>query len=294
MVPGPTHSKHRWRIIELIRWGEDYLLSRGLDHPRREIEWMLTDLLSLPKMELYLRFDQPVEGEHLKTLRSWIKRRVAGEPLAYITGNVEFFGLTFHVNPAVLIPRPETERLVEIALDMARKGEVRDIVDIGTGSGCIAVALGRHTEDTRIVAIDRNPSALDVARENARLNGVASRITFRKADVRTEDIPGPFDLLASNPPYIPVNEMEWLMDEVKRFEPRDALTDGSNGLEFYRRFAQKGRQWIRPGGFAVMEVGLGSHPSRVKEVFEKAGFEKIRIFPDYNGDDRVMVVEVNG
>lgn len=255
---------------------------------------MLTDLLSLSRVDLYLKFDHPVERDRLRTLRTWIKRRLGGEPLAYITGTTEFFGLPFRVNPGVLIPRPETERLVEIALEKARATQARDIVDIGTGSGCVAVTLARHVKDARIVAIDRDPSALKLARENAQLNGVESRITFQQVDVQTDDIHTTFDLLVSNPPYIPENEMDRLMDEVKRFEPVQALTDGGNGLDFYRRFALQGRKWIRAGGFAVVEVGLGSHPARVKEVFGKQGFENVQVYQDYNGDDRVVVVEVSG
>lgn len=294
MTPASNPSKKRWRIIELIQWGEDYLSNRGFDHPRREMEWMLTDLLSLSRVDLYLKFDHPVKRPDLDTLRIWIKRRLAGEPLAYITGRIEFFGLPFRVNPSVLIPRPETERLVEVALEKARDTAAKQIIDIGTGSGCIAVALCRQLKDARIVALDWDTSALELARENAHLNGVESRITFQLADVRTEPIQAQFDLLVSNPPYIAENEMDQLTDEVKRFEPVHALTDGGNGLEFYRRFAHQGRRWVRPGGFAVVEVGLGSHPARVKGEFEKEGFHNIQIYKDYNGDDRVMAVEMTG
>lgn len=294
MTPGTSPSKHHWRIIELIRWGEDYLSGRGFDHPRREMEWMLSELLSLPRVDLYLKFDQTVERDKLSILRSWIKRRLTGEPLAYITGSTEFFGLPFKVNSSVLIPRPETERLVEIALEIARKTGAKDIVDVGTGSGCIAVAFARHFQEARMLAVDRDPTALEVARENALLNGVGSKITFRQTDVRIDDFGDTFDLLTSNPPYVAENEIGRLMDDVRRFEPLLALTDGGNGLELYRRFALQGRKWIRPGGFAVMEVGLGSHPARVKDIFEREGFQDIQTFQDYNGDDRVMVVGMNG
>lgn len=258
------------------------------------MERMLSDLLSISRVELYLKFDHPVKQDHLQTLRTWIKRRLTGEPLAYITGKAEFFGLPLSVNPRVLIPRPETERVVEIALEKARDIRANRILDIGTGSGCIAVALARNLDQAQIVAIDQHDSVLKVARENARLNDVESKITFQKADIRSETPQDRFDLLVSNPPYIAEDELGELMDEVKRYEPVDALTDGGNGLELYRRIASQAREWIRPQGFAVMEVGLGSHPERVRKEFEKGGFVNIQVYQDYNGDDRVVVVKMSG
>ena len=288
-----TRTKQHWRIIELIEWGKHYLASRGIDSPRREIEWLLSDLLSLSRIDLYLNFEKTVKPEFLKKLRSWIRRRTSGEPIQYITGKTEFFGLPIRVNPHVLIPRSETERLVEIALELAQKIETEKIIDIGTGSGCVAIALARNLKKSRITAIDQNESILDIAKSNAELNQVEKQISFSRLNILSENITGSYDLLVSNPPYVAKNEVGNLMPEVKEFEPMNALTDGKDGLQFYRRFAVSGKTWIKEGGYMVLEIGLGSHPERVKACFENAGFRNITFYQDYNGDDRIATIEVN-
>lgn len=293
MAPGPSTARRQWRLIELVEWGERYFSSKGFENPRRNIEWLLTDLLSVSRLELYLEFDSTVDPDQLTILRRWVKRRLKGEPLPYITGKTEFYGLPLFVNPQVLIPRPETERLVETAVELATKIDATNIVDVGTGSGCIAVALASQLENSRVLAIDVSGAALELASKNAKLNGVEKRVEFLKKDIRSESIPGTFDILASNPPYIRKNEMGKLMKEVREFEPINALTDGSDGLEFYRCFAASGGQYVRPGGFLVMEVGLGRHPFEVEKLFEKRGFDNVQLHQDYNGDNRVITVEVS-
>lgn len=287
-----TRIQRRWRVIELLKWGEGYFSSHGFDSPRREIEWLLTCLLSSSRLQLYLDFERIVHAQELETLRSWVKRRISGEPLQYITGKTEFFGLPIRVNRHVLIPRPETERLVEVAVDLARKIRAERIVDMGTGSGCISIALATRLNRAEIVAVDKDETTLEIARSNARLNGVETRVSFQKADILSDTVEGRWDMLVSNPPYVPKNEFDKLMPEVRDFEPTRALTDGGDGLVFYRQFAAKGRDWVRNGGYLIVEVGLGSHPQRVKSLFQDARFETVTLYQDYNGDDRVAAIEV--
>jgi len=288
-----TRTKRHWRIIELIKWGEQYLSSKGLKNPRREIEWLLSDLLSLSRIDLYLNFEKTVNPDQLRKLRSWIKRRVAGEPTQYITGRTEFFGLPILVNPHVLIPRPETERLVEISLDIAKRINAKKIIDIGTGSGCIAIAMAKNLKKSLLYAFDKNDSALKIAKQNAKLNQVEKQILFSNLDILSDDITNSYDLLISNPPYVAKEKMETVMSVVREYEPINALTNGKDGLQFYRKFVVSGRTWIRQGGFLVLEIGLESHPERVKALFKDAGFQNINFYQDYNGDDRVVTIEVN-
>ena len=240
-----------------------------------------------------MNFDNTVNPDKKEILTSWVKRRLSSEPSQYITGRTEFFGLPIQVNRHVLIPRPETERLVEVSLEIADRLNSKHIVDVGTGCGCVSIAIAAQRKNVRILAVDKDDTALEITKRNVQLNRLDSQVSRQHLDILSEDIPGTFDLLVSNPPYIPADEIENLMPEVRKFEPNHALTDGRDGLQFYRRFASRGRQWVRAGGFMVLEVGLGTHPEMVKTLFEEAGFRDITLYEDYNGDTRVAAVEVN-
>lgn len=285
-------SKRYWRVIELIKWGEHFFDTKGFDSPRREIEWLLTGVLSVSRVEIYLNFDKTVTKDQLTTLRSWVKRRISREPLQYITGKTEFFGLPFHVNPNALIPRPETERVVEVALEILEKIDAKRIVDVGTGCGSIAIAIATKIKAARIEAMDNDPLAIELAKANAKMNGVQANLEFQTADILKTDLEGPYDLLVSNPPYVARNELDTLMPEVRDYEPINALTDGRDGLQFYRRFAESARRWITSGGYMVLEVGLGSHPKKVMSLFRDAGYSTVESYQDYNGNERVVTVEV--
>lgn len=290
--PSIKQKKQHWRIIEILKWGEEYFASKGFESPKREIEWLLVDLLSLPRIDLYLQFDKLINSTDLSRLKSWIKRRLNHEPLQYITGKTEFYGLPIEVNSHVLIPRPETERLVEIALKLAENIDAKEIVDIGTGSGCIAIALAANLKHVKILATDNSEQALQVAQRNAQQNDEAKNIHFAKLDILTEDLEGPFDILVSNPPYVRKDEISTLMPEIRDYEPIGALTDNADGLDFYRRFAAIARKCVREGGFLVLEVGLNPHPQQVREIFEETGFEAIEFFKDYNGDNRIITIKI--
>jgi len=286
-----TLSKN-WRIIDLVNWGKKYFYSKGFENPRKEIEWLLCDLLSLSRVELYLHFEKLVNQTSLHNLREWIKRRLMGEPLQYITGKTEFFDSTILLHTSALIPRPETERLVEVTIDLAKKNPIKSILDIGTGTGCIAIALAIKLKNCAIEAIDISVEALDLAKENTKLNNVENSITFKKLDILNDTICNKYDIVVSNPPYVSKQDYEILPKEIKNFEPKGALTDMDDGLTFYRRFVEIGKQIVNQDGYMVIELGGNAHAQKVKQLFERNNFSDISLFKDYNGDFRVMTVKI--
>ena len=280
-----------WRVIDLIHWAETYLKEKEFDNPRAEIEWLLCALLDCNRLNVYLRFEEPLSQSQLTILRNWVKRRLQNEPLQYITGSCDFYGRQFLINSKVLIPRPETERLVDIAIEKMNGINSPSILDVGTGSGCIATTLGLEILDSKVMGVDISLDALEVANENkARL--CSENVLFIEMDILNTLPEKLFDLLISNPPYIPKNEMENLMKDVKDFEPVIALEDKNNGFTFYKRFAEIGRTLVKPGAWFVLEVGMGDHPSMVKSIFSNSGYLNLELIKDYNGDNRVLVVQV--
>ena len=280
-----------WRVIDLIHWAETYLKEKEFDNPRAEIEWLLCALLDCNRLNVYLRFEEPLSQSQLTILRNWVKRRLQNEPLQYITGSCDFYGRQFLINSKVLIPRPETERLVDIAIEKIKGINSPSILDVGTGSGCIATTLGLEIPDSKVMGVDISLDALEVANENkAKL--CSENVLFIEMDILNTFPEKLFDLLVSNPPYIPKNEMENLMKDVKDFEPVIALEDENNGFTFYKRFAEIGRTLVKPGAWFVLEVGMGDHPSMVKSIFSNSGYLNVELIKDYNGDNRVLVVQV--
>ena len=240
-------------------------------------------------MDIYLSFEEILSLSQLSTLRSWIRRRLEHEPLQYITGFTEFYGRKFIVNEHVLIPRPETERLIDIALEKITQMDSPTILDVGTGSGCIAITLAKESVNSDISAIDISKSALKTAMDNAKQMDVKN-IHFSHLDILEENFLHPIDILISNPPYIPKNNMNVLMRDVQEYEPLFALTDGKDGLNFYRKFSQIAKSIVKSGGWLILEVGSDEHPQMAKEVFSQSGFKNMRLIKDYNGDDRILIV----
>lgn len=280
-----------WRVIDLIHWAETYLKEKEFDNPRAEIEWLLCALLDCDRLNVYLRFEEPLSQSQLTILRSWVKRRLTNEPLQYITGSCDFYGRQFLINSKVLIPRPETERLVDIAIEKMNGIDSPSILDVGTGSGCIATTLGLEIPASKVMGVDISLDALVVANGNKAKLG-PENVLFIEMDILNTSPEKLFDLLVSNPPYIPKNEMENLMKDVKDFEPVIALEDKNNGFTFYKRFAEIGRTFVKPGGWFVLEVGMGDHPSMVQSIFSNSGYLNVELIKDYNGDNRVLVVQV--
>ena len=280
-----------WRVIDLINWAESYFKEKGFENPRSEIEWLLRAVLKCNRMDVYLRFEEPLSQSQLATLRSWVKRRLEREPLQYITGFCDFYGREFSVNEHVLIPRPETERLIDTVLQKVKGLDSPSILDIGAGSGCIATTLGLEIPGSTILGIDVSEDAIGIANKNKE-KLEAENVSFQKMNILKQRPEGEFDVLVSNPPYIPKGEMDRLMKDVKDFEPTVALTDQKDGLIFYKRFAEVGKEVVKSGGWIILEVGLEDHPSAVKKIFSESRFPDTELIKDYNGDDRVLVIRI--
>ena len=280
-----------WRVIDLIQWAESYFKKLLFDKPRAEIEWLLCALLNCERLDLYLRYDEPLSKPQLDTLRGWVKRRLKKEPLQYITGVCEFYGRDFFVTPDVLIPRPETERLIDIALKKLKSVKSPRILDIGTGSGCIAITMAVERPDATVLGIDNSSGALTIAKRNS-INLKAIEHSFIKMNILESTPKGKFDLVISNPPYISKKEIPELMKDVIGFEPESALTDYRDGLTFYKRFAEIAPKIIHNDSLFIFEVGLKEHPQKVYNIFSNQGYTNIELIKDYNGDDRVIVVQI--
>lgn len=257
------------------------------DRARRDAESLLMHLIGKDRAWLIAHGDDEFGGCNAIGYAALIERRLAGEPIQYITGECEFFGLPFHVTPAVLIPRPETEHLVEQAIFVANSmGRHIRIVDVGTGSGAIAVALAHALPDAKITAIDLSPEALKVACDNAERNGVGARIRFLQGDLLAPVAGEQFDLIVSNPPYVPSTDCESLAVEVREHEPHLALFAGGDGLDVYRRLIPSAAGALIRGGSLALEIGYGQVVS-VRRLLAGAGFSNIEFRPDLQGIPRV-------
>ena len=288
-LPLPATVQENFTVQRVLEESVRLLTDARTDAPKAEAEWLFLSLLKLSRSQLHLEADHRcLSRQQKKIFRDWLRRSAAGEPVQYITGETEFFGLPFTLTGDVLIPRPETERLVEIAIDEANASKTFSVLDIGTGCGSIAVSLACSLKEISVTATDNNRSALKVAQLNAEKNGVASRIQFIDHDILNDEVENCFNIIVSNPPYVPLKEYKALHDNVRCFEPREALTEDADGLTFYRSFAAKGKNWLREGGVMILEVGCGKHPLHAKELFESAGWTEVKLSNDYNGDPRVL------
>ena len=273
-----------WTVLKLLKWTAEYFAGKGIDNGRLDAELLLASTLKLNRVGLYLNYDRPLSVEELTAFRKQVERRARREPLAYILGRCEFWSLPFVVTPAVLIPRPDTEVLVEEALKrLPPQGRV---LDVGLGSGAIAVAIAHERDDVRVVGIDVSLEALAVAQENAVANGVAERIDFRQGDLFVL-AGGPFELIVSNPPYIATGEMPTLMPEVRDFEPSLALVAGADGLDCYRALVPAAWLQLNSGGWLLVEVGAGQAPA-VSALFVTAGYHECFTACDLAGIERVV------
>jgi len=281
----------KWQLIDFIKWGEQYFSEREFENPKGEIEWFLCSLLKCNRLDIYLRYDESISRKNRKILRSWIKRRLNREPLQYITGVCEFYGREFYVNSNVLIPRPETERLIDIAIEKHKKiNNKPSILDIGSGSGCIAITIALEIPQSFVLGIDCSPNANITAKQNSsKLN--AKNVSFLDMDIFKKFPNDNFDIVISNPPYIPKNEFNSLMKDVKGFEPEIALTDNKDGLIFYQRYADLSKNLIKKNGLLILEVGRDNHPFEVENIFKERGHNNICTYEDFNGDTRVIAIQ---
>lgn len=288
-----AQKSQSWRISDLLNVTTDHLEKYSFENARLNAERLLAHTLGLSRIDLYLNFDRPLNKTELAQFRQKVQRRLRREPLQYITGETEFFSLTFKVNPHVLIPRPETELLVETVIqyhqEVFRNKKNMRVLDLGTGSGCVAVAIACNVENVQIIAADISAEAIDTATENAQLNGVADRIDFMTGDAFKlfADHSDKMDVIVSNPPYVAASEFDSLPEEIRNYEPDIALEDGRDGLEFYRRISKLAPELLTPNGMLAVEVGMGQAP-QVQEMFSQNQLSSVEIINDLNGIERVV------
>jgi release factor glutamine methyltransferase len=284
------NKKEVWTIQTILNWTRQYFTEKGVENPRLDAEVLLSHILRKERLYLYVHFDQPLEGEELTVFREMVKKRAARLPVAYILGVKEFMGLDFEVTPAVLIPRPDTEILVETAMHRLQDVKEPCILDIGTGSGAICVSMLANLSTATGVTVDISPDAIEVAKRNAKSHQVAERLTFCLGDLFAPIEGQVFTAILSNPPYIPEADISGLTPEVRK-EPNLALVGGQDGLNFYRRIVTEGKTYLAAGGFIALEVGIGQAQLVAAMAEETGHFKVSEIVKDYGGVERVVVLE---
>ncbi len=280
-------------IEALVAWIRRTLEQSGVETAAQESRWFVAHVLELQSHHLASKAQEPVSAEQWAHAVSLASRRAAREPLQYILGTQEFCGLEFQVSPAVLIPRPETEVLVQEAVRAVDLDKESVLVDVGTGSGCVAVTLATILGNARIVAVDRSPEALAVAQGNAERHAVAEKIEWMEGDLlsvlRERGMAGAVDVIVSNPPYIAETDWAGLQPEVREFEPRSALLSGPTGTEFHERLLRESKEFLVPGGTLVMEIGQGQC-AVVRQMAEHiGGYAPLRVVEDEAGIERVVI-----
>ena len=281
-----------WTIGRILKWTEQYFKDKGIESPRLDAEVLLAHVLEKQRIYLYVHFDEPLQPGELAAYREMIKKRVLRVPVAQILGEKEFMGLTFKVTADTLVPRPDTEILVQAAVDrlkaMAGEEPLR-FADIGTGSGAICLSVLHYLSDTVADTVDISPAARAVAEENAASLGLADRITFHTGDLLQPLSGISFAAILANPPYIPEADIVKLAPEVRLKEPHTALSGGQDGLDFYRRLANEAPAMLVPGGFTAFEVGIHQAGDVAGLLKANPLIDRTEILPDYAGIDRVVV-----
>ncbi len=290
-------AKTSWTVAELLDWTERFFRGHGVPTPRLDAELLLSSVLGGGRLRLYTEHVKPVEPEERGRFRTLVERRAAREPVAYLTGVKEFHSLRLTVSPAVLIPRPETEHLVDEGVEHLRKFEKREapphVLDLGTGSGNIAIALAFECPYAQVDAVDVSEEAIAIAVRNAEDHNVSTRVRFLHGDLfdALPVNPGRYDLIVANPPYIAASEFDTLMDDVRRFEPRLALVDEKSpdrdGLGFYRVIAASARRHLTTDGVVLVEVGE-TQAGAVAAMFSRSGFCDAQLIRDHAGVARVV------
>lgn len=279
-----------WTIKRLMKWTTGYFREQGIDTPRLDAELLVSDRLGLDRVRLYMEYERPLNAEERGAIRDAVRRRASGEPMAYILGSWGFRDLDLAVDPRVLIPRPETELLVEQALAAVEGIVGPRIVDVGTGSGCVALALAQAlaAEAPEVWAVDVSVDALDLARQNAAANGIEG-VRFEQGDLLTPARGGaPFDAVVSNPPYISTGALAGLQASVIDHEPRLALDGGADGLDIVRRLVGESAEVLRDGGWLGFEIGYDQGAAARSLIAQHGGFGGIEVHADIEGRDRVV------
>ena len=297
VVPIPQ-STSQATLGEVIAEARQLLEQAGIESAEQEALWIVEHVLRLPVHHVLTNQDRVLSLTELTATRGLLARRVGREPLQYILGTQEFCGLEFHVNPAVLIPRPETELLVEYVAQRIPAEREATIVDVCTGSGCIAVAIARLRPRARVIATDLSSPSLNVARQNAMRHEVGERITWLEGDLLRplveKGLEGRIDVIVSNPPYIAEADWTTLQPEVRLFEPRGALVAGPQGTELHERLLQEAGRYLSPGGALIMEIGAGQARAMRGIVEQMPGYRFHRLVYDEAGLERVVIIERAG
>ena len=279
-----------WTVRDALGWTVAYFEREGVEAPRRSAEWLLSAATGLSRVEVYAYHDRPLTDEERATLRDGVKRRASGEPLQYVTGEVCFRHIVVQVEPGVFIPRPETEVLVDAALELVRDVRAPLVLEACTGSGCIACAIATERPDALVVATEISPGSASVARANAERLGVGDRVSVLECDLFADapaHLRGSVDLVVSNPPYIPSGDLPSLPAEVLGFEPHLALDGGPDGLDLVRRLAADAAAWLAPGGGFAVEIDETCGSGALAGVEE--WYQEVRVIRDLAGRERVVV-----
>ena len=277
-------------VLEAIKKGAEFLENKGIESPRLQSELLLAHVLNLPRLRLYLQFERPLKNEESDPFRDLLVKRGGHVPLQHLTGSTSFCGFHIEVSAAVLIPRPETEMLAEQGWTFLNSlGRDTTFLDIGTGSGCIPIAIVANAKNAKGIAVDISEDALAISRANAEKNKSQERIEFRQSDL-CANVSGEFDLIVSNPPYIASAEIETLQPEVRDHDPRLALDGGADGLDFYRKLARESSTHLKPGGRLMLEFGDNQGES-LKQIFTERGWKISAVLRDLSQRERVLIAE---
>ncbi len=282
----PTIEPKTWTIGEIVKWATDDFRTRGIENPGLDAQLIVAFTLKVTRTQIIVDAQRPLSGDELTKLRALIKRRRSREPMAYLLGEREFYGRTFKVDSRVLIPRPDTETLIEVALTRTRAQSMyARVLDLCTGSGCVAVTLAKERPTTRVTGTDKSADAVAVARDNAARLG-ATNVWFAVSDL-FEHARGPYEIVTANPPYIATEEIPKLQPEIDKYEPKLALDGGPDGLDLVRKIAAQASARLITGGVLALEIGAGQARDTA-EILRANGFGDIEIARDYGRIERVV------
>jgi release factor glutamine methyltransferase len=287
-------AEQSWTIGRLLDWTTKFFQQKGSESPRLDSEVLLAHALGCKRIDLYTRHLEEAPEQGRQRFRELVRQRIEGCPVAYLVGRKEFFSLELEVNRSVLIPRPDTECVVVECLRLAKDVAAPAILDIGTGSGCLAVAVAKHLKTAHVTAVDISPEALDVASRNAVKHGVAERIRFAQGDLFASIDGERFDFILSNPPYIPHDDIAKLQPGVRDYEPHSALDGGTDGFAVFDRLIAEAPAHLKPGGYLLIEIGSPQEKPARERIGRHEGFELEKTVYDGSGHPRVLIARWRG
>lgn len=291
MTDSAASTDDLWTVQRILQWTTDYLGGRGVESPRLEAELLLAHARNCRRINLYAEFDVELTDAERSVMRDFVKRRASREPLAYITGHREFYGRDFQVGPGVLVPRPETETLVDVCLERIPENSRSTVCEVGFGSGCVAVTLAKQRAATTIVATDISEAAYEFATLNVAAHKVAPQVELRVGDAFAPlgtEFDQSLDGIVSNPPYVRCDELSALAPEVSVHEPGNALVSGQDGLDLIRQLIEQSKRYLKPGGWIALEFDP-AQADTVRQLLAAASYSDIKVLKDLSGDDRVAV-----